>query len=116
MPYIKEDSRLLLDQCIEHMVNCLKDGAFRVSGDPEKHNLLKPDLSNEDLLAVIGDINYTFSRVLGGVMGKISYSKIALITGVLENIKQEFYRRAATSYEDQKILANGDIPEYKKLN
>jgi hypothetical protein len=48
-------------------------------------------------------------------MGDVSYPKIAMITGVLENIKQEFYRRAAAKYEDQKIVSNGDIPEYRKL-
>jgi hypothetical protein len=48
-------------------------------------------------------------------MGDVSYGKIAMATGVLENIKQELYRRIAVKYEDSKILANGDIPEYKKL-
>jgi hypothetical protein len=49
-------------------------------------------------------------------MKDISYSKIAMATGVLENIKQEFYRRVASPYEDKKINENGDIREYKKLN
>jgi hypothetical protein len=48
-------------------------------------------------------------------MGDVSYSKVAMITGVLENIKQEFYRRIASFYEDKKILENGDIREYKRL-
>lgn len=38
------------------------------------------------------DINYAFSRILGGVISYTSYPKIAIIAGVLENIKQEFYR------------------------
>jgi hypothetical protein len=38
-----------------------------------------------------------------------------MITGVLENIKQEFYRRIGVSLEDKKIIENGDIPEYKRL-
>jgi hypothetical protein len=46
--------------------------------------------------------------------GTINYNKIAMITGVLENVKQEFYRRAASQYEDKKILTNGDIKVYKK--
>ena len=46
-------------------------------------------------------------------MGKTSYTKIAVATGVLENIKQEFYRRIASSYEDKKIIENGDIKEYR---
>jgi hypothetical protein len=48
-------------------------------------------------------------------MGTPSYPKIAIITGVLENIKQEYYRRVASTYEDQKISQNGDIKEYKRL-
>jgi hypothetical protein len=39
-----------------------------------------------------------------------------MATGVIENIKQELYRRVAATYEDQKILSNGDIVEYKKLS
>lgn len=115
MPYIKEENRLTLDNCIENMTNCLVLNAFRQSYDSETNNNVPEKLSNEQFLSIVGDINYTFSRILGGVMGEISYSKIALITGVLENIKQEFYRRAASPYEDKKIAENGDIKEYKKL-
>lgn len=98
MPYIKEEKREELDPCIDNLIRCL---------DPEK------DLIIDNIL---GNINYTFSRILGGLMGTPSYGKIAMITGVLENIKQEFYRRVAEPYEDKKILENGDIKEYKKLN
>lgn len=97
MPYIKEEKREELDLCIDNLIRCL---------DPEK------DLIIDNIL---GDINYTFSRILGGLMGTPSYNKIAMITGVLENIKQEFYRRVAEPYEDKKILENGDIKEYKNL-
>lgn len=98
MPYIKEEKREELDPCIDDLIRCL---------DPEK------DLIIDNIL---GDINYTFSRILGGLMGTPSYNKVAMITGVLENIKQEFYRRVASPYEDKKILENGDIKEYKRLN
>jgi hypothetical protein len=37
---------------------------------------------------------------------------IVLITGVLENVKQEFYRRVAEPYEDWMIVSSNDIPEY----
>jgi len=100
MPYINENARLELDNCIDNMVECLTHGN---------------NLSNEEFTVLLGEINYTFSRVLAGTMGKVSYSKIAMITGVLENIKQEFYRRVAEPYENKKIIENGDIREYKKL-
>jgi hypothetical protein len=70
-------------------------------------------VSNEEFTVLLGEINYCFSRILAKSMGQISYSKIAMITGVLENVKQEFYRRIATSYEDKKIIENGDIKEYR---
>jgi hypothetical protein len=98
MPYINESARLELDNCIENMVECLTHGN---------------DVSNEEFIVLLGEINYCFSRILAKSMGQISYSKIAMITGVLENVKQEFYRRIATSYEEKKIIENGDIKEYR---
>lgn len=108
MPYIKEENRLKLDRCIEEISLCLKS---TLSDKPFEKN----QLSNNDILDIAGNINYVFSRVIAGLMGVPSYSKIAVLTGVLENIKQEFYRRAASPYEDQKIVENGDIKEYKTL-
>ena len=102
MPYISEEEREELDESIEIMAKAIKD--FKAAlVDP--HNFAH----------FLGRINYCFSRVLSIVMRDVSYSKIAMATGVLENIKQEFYRRVASVYEDQKIVANGDIPEYKKM-
>jgi pantothenate kinase type III len=100
MPYIKEEERLELDLSIEYMVKAIREN--------------KTSLNNPHNLAnFLGRINYCFSRVISAVMGDVSYSKVAMITGVLENIKQEFYRRIAANYEDKKILENGDIKEYK---
>ena len=98
MPYINENARKELDDCIEDMVDCLTHGN---------------DLTANEFATICGEINYTFSRILAKTMGKTSYTKIAIATGVLENIKQEFYRRVASSYEDQKIVQNGDIKEYR---
>ncbi len=109
MPYIKENHRSDLDNCIDIMTKSIK-------GDILRSNTQNKEISNQELLNLSGDINYCFSRVLGGIMGEITYPKIAVITGVLENIKQEFYRRIASPYEDLKILQNGDIKEYKGLN
>jgi hypothetical protein len=114
MPYIKEENRSQLDGCIEHMMECLRANVSPNKENPHS-NPYKEKLTNEEFLSIIGDINYTFSRILGGVMGDVSYSKIAMITGVLENIKQEYYRRVASIYEEKKIIENGDIKEYKRL-
>lgn len=91
MPYISEKDRARLDRHIEAVVETLREKPFGES---------------------LGDINYLFSRVLAGTMGDISYQKVAMATGVVENVKQEFYRRAASPYEDKKIAENGDIREY----
>jgi hypothetical protein len=111
MPYIKESNRQNLDECISNMVICIKQNASRYTNT----HLIENGLSNEEFATILGDINYVFSRVLAGLMKDPSYNKIAMITGVIENIKQEFYRRVASSYEDKKIIENGDIKEYKKL-
>lgn len=103
MPYVSEEDRAELDDCIDQLTGCIRD---------IKHSLNNP----HDFSIYLGRINYCFSRVIGGLMGNPSYTKIAMITGVLENIKQEFYRRIAEPYENQKIVQNGDIKEYRKLN
>ena len=64
-----------------------------------------------------GELNYTITKLvimyLQGCQAsrgvRFNYSGIATVTGVLENVKQEFYRRAATPYEDLKIKENGDV-------
>ena len=112
MPYIKEERRKTVDECIEQMVGSLLLNVFRDSYDEKP---TPENLSSEELLSIIGDINYCISRVVSKLMGKPAYSKIAMITGVLENVKQEYYRRVGVILEDQKILENGDIREYGKL-
>lgn len=102
MPYISEEERKELDEAIYHMVESIRNSKCSLYNPHEFANYL-------------GRINYCFSRVIVGVMKTVSYKNIAMATGVLENIKQEFYRRLASKYEDTKIVANGDILEYKKL-
>jgi hypothetical protein len=92
MPYISKEDRIPLDPIV--------DIATRV-------------LERKPLDESLGDLNYVFSRILAGAIGKTSYRKIAMATGVLENVKQELYRRLATPYEEEKIAQNGDIKEYQ---
>lgn len=57
-----------------------------------------------------GDINYAITKLLQGQLGvEPSYDEINKIMGVLECIKQEFYRRYASPYEDDKAKKNGDV-------
>ncbi len=102
MPYINEEERVELDKVIELMITSINDNRSSLNNPNDFSNFL-------------GRINYCFSRVVMGVMKTVSYKNIAMATGVLENIKQELYRRVASVYEDKKILENKDIPEYFRL-
>jgi hypothetical protein len=110
MPYIKETNRQKIDSCISDLILCIKKNAKRYTNV----HMIESDLDEQEFTSILGDINYVFSRILGSLMGDPCYNKICMITGVLENIKQEFYRRIASPYEDKKILENGDIKEYKR--
>ena len=101
MPYISEEERAELDSKIWELSQAILD---------PKTAIVNPN----DFSHFLGRLNYCFTRVLTQVMGDVRYNKIAMATGVLENIKQEFYRRLASKYEDQKIVQHGDIPEYKR--
>lgn len=103
MPYISENDRKILDGAISDLVSKIYSTKYDQTKD-----------CRHDFSQYLGAINYCFSRILMRIMMAPSYSKIAMATGVLENVKQELYRRLASKYEDQKIVENGDIPEYKK--
>lgn len=67
-------------------------------------------IKNEDKELTAGSINYFVSLLLDQVYGKTPrYYQHNEVIGVLECIKQEFYRRRTAPYEDEKILSNGDI-------
>ena len=82
MPYINENSRYEIDESVEELI--------RAIGSP-------------------GKLNYAITRLILLYAPKPNYSEIATITGVLENVKQEYYRRLAAPYEDNKIKENGDV-------
>ena len=98
MPYIKPEDRVWYEKTINELADALGTA---------KNNEIMSDMA--------GDMNYCISTLIGKVMGKPSYAKIAIITGVLENVKQEFYRRVGVPYEENKIVQNGDIKEYRRL-
>ncbi len=93
MPYIDADNRFPLDEAVNYVIEALED-------------------QGETTLDRAGPLNYTITRIVAGLMDRVSYKDVVVLTGVLENVKQEFYRRAAAGYEDVKIYENGDVPEY----
>ncbi len=85
MPYIKQERREELDEFINY------------------------DLKNE--LLTPGDLNYLLTKIALCYNGSQvwNYQMINDIMGALEGAKQEFYRRVAFPYEDEKIKENGDL-------
>lgn len=58
----------------------------------------------------VGDVNYIISTLIWKLFANNkSYTNGNNLMGVLECVKQEFYRRQLAIYEDQKIVENGDI-------
>lgn len=93
MPYIKEDNRRelapLMAQLLEHV------STFGVTE---------------------GSMNFIITRLLRvwvagieDVVAEPNYSDFNAAIGVLECVKQEFYRRAVVPYEDKKREQNGDV-------
>ena len=84
MPYIKQNQRAKIDPII---------GPIRdwVSNDVDE-----------------GNLNYIITRIIQAWPGA-TYADHNLIIGVLECVKQEYYRRVVVPYEQSKTEANGDV-------
>ena len=90
MPYIKKEKRAKIDRSVHDLLNCLHDSQ---TGEPN-----------------VGETNYAISSLIWWLFEyKKSYSTANNLIGVLECVKQEFYRRRVAPYEDEKIKENGDL-------
>lgn len=68
-------------------------------------------------LSTEGDLNYRIHELIEIFLNgqeKVGYAQYNAVVGVLECAKQEFYRRAVSTYEDAKLVENGDISLYNK--
>jgi hypothetical protein len=62
------------------------------------------------VVATAGDLNYFITRALIQFWSRDKrYLTICIIIGTLVCAALEFYRRVAVSYEDKKIIDNGDV-------
>ena len=85
MPYITQDKRRLYNASLQQLLLDAND-------------------------AGPGELNYLITQLVKHFWKySPSYARIAAITGVLENGKQEFCRRIVNNYEDEKIAENGDV-------
>lgn len=87
MPYIEPESRIEYDSHIKALVDKLALFDFNP-----------------------GHLNYVITAIiLKAWKAAPKYATIVKLTGMLVNVKDEFYRRYAGPYEDEKIKENGDV-------
>lgn len=80
---------------------------------PEFRNELDPAIDNLFSIMDIdpGQLNYAITKLCISFLRRTDgkYKDYNEVIGVLECAKQEFYRRAVSKYEDDKIAENGDV-------
>jgi hypothetical protein len=88
MPYIKPEDRERFEELIKNATETF----------------------NGDFTLKVGDLNYFVSSLIWNIFKHDpSYTHGNNLIGVLECVKQEFYRRQLAVLEDRKIKENGDI-------
>ena len=68
---------------------------------------LSPVLNKVPLLT-IGELNYVITQILLATK-PTNYTNYNALIGMLECVKQEFYRRVIAPYEDEKKVVEGDV-------
>lgn len=63
----------------------------------------------------VGELNYVITRVALQYLKKIgmNYSNFSNVTGTLNLVPLEIWRRLGTQYEHMKMNLNGDLPEFR---
>ncbi len=56
-----------------------------------------------------GSLNYACTRLAVKTMPERRYWVIATVVGVMKNVADEFYRRVAVPYEEERKAENGDV-------
>jgi hypothetical protein len=87
MPYIPKEERLKWERIIEEVV---------------------AKLDTLEVKDIDGNLNYFITSILKRIYPP-KYFNYNRAMGLLECIKQEFYRRQIGNYEDKKIKENGDV-------
>ena len=80
--------------------------------EPEKREEI--DIAANNLAAAVfdnGSLNYAISKLIHQEFETrfLNYENLNDIIGVLECVKQEFYRTVIAPYEDKKRLENGAV-------
>lgn len=67
--------------------------------------------SIKDWPRTAGELNFLITIMCNEFVPENTYRNLNEVIGVLECVKQEFYRRVVVPYEEQKRLENGDVYE-----
>jgi len=92
MPYIKQEDRPQYEELIAGLVAKLK---------------------SLDVTATDGHLNYVVTSVMKRLY-EPKYFNYNRAMGVLECIKQEFYARVISPYENLKAIENGEVQEPRR--
>jgi len=87
MPYIKQENRSLLDPTINHLIS-----------------MISRNIEISD-----GEVNYAITSIIDKIYSKKDYAHYNRALGILEAVKQEYYRRKVGPFEDLKMKDNGDV-------
>ena len=78
--------------------------------EQSRRRAIFPQDATADGIKTPGELNYVLTMLVRQYwLDKQCYQSIADITGVLANVSEEFYRRIAAPYEDEKRAQNGDV-------
>jgi len=95
MPYIEKKARVLYDGLLCALINMLRTKVY-------SQGFYKQD-------ADIGHLNYCITKLITKAIEPKSYADMNEVIGVLESVKQEYYRRVVVPYENKKKKQNGDV-------
>jgi hypothetical protein len=78
---------------------------------PYIDKISKEKLNNGFSISTAGELNYSFTKLAIDYLNTMGecYQTYNDIIGALEGAKLELYRRKVISYEDKKIIENGDV-------
>jgi hypothetical protein len=97
MPYIRSEDREKVDPFIDELAD----------------QIILACKDKRDVYAFAGLVNYSFTvlirKVVRSLFEKWDYHKIALVSGIIHTMADEFYRRIAQEYEEVKRNENGDV-------
>jgi hypothetical protein len=87
LPYIRPKKREKYRKVLDELIGILKSSSVEETD---------------------GELNYIVTKILKEVY-PLRYFHLNRAIGVLECIKQEYYRRVAAPYEDTKMRESGDV-------